>query len=90
LHSIPLKKQQYSKAVDIWSLGCTIAELVTGKVLFPGQNYIQQIKLIIDTMGKPADMAFVTNPNAKKYLESLNNDPTVFHSSRTFAEYDFI
>jgi len=73
---IMLSSHEYSKAVDIWSLGCTIAELVTGKVLFPGQNYIQQIKLIIDTMGKPSEMAFVTNPNAKKYLDSLNSEPT--------------
>lgn len=65
----------------MWSLGCTIAELVTGKVLFPGQNYIQQIKLILDTLGKPADLSFVTNPNAKKYLESLKDEPSVIFTS---------
>ena len=54
-----------------------MAELVTGKVLFPGQNYIQQIKYIIETMGRPAEMKFVTNPNAKKYLETLKSEPTV-------------
>jgi len=38
---IMLSSQGYTKAVDIWSLGCTFAELMTFKVLFPGKNYIQ-------------------------------------------------
>ena len=38
---------RYGKAVDMWSFGCTMAELMTFKVLFPGKNYIQQMKFII-------------------------------------------
>lgn len=62
---------EYSAAVDMWSLGCTMAELMSGKILFKGDNYIQQIKLILDTCGKPEDLSFVTNPNAKKFLDTL-------------------
>lgn len=28
----------YSEKVDIWSLGCILAELFTGEPLFPGNN----------------------------------------------------
>lgn len=66
---------EYTTAVDMWSLGCTMAELIVGHVLFKGENYIQQIKLIIDILGKPKDMSFVTNANAKKFLESLPTEP---------------
>jgi len=66
---------EYSTAVDMWSLGCTMAELMTGQILFKGENYIQQIKLMMDTIGKPKDMSFVTNANAKKFLETLPEAP---------------
>jgi len=66
---------EYTAAVDLWSLGCTMAELMSGHILFKGENYIQQIKLIIDTLGKPQDMDFVTNTNAKKFLETLPDKP---------------
>lgn len=66
---------EYTTAVDLWSLGCTMGELMSGHILFKGENYIQQIKLIIDTLGKPKDMSFVTNSNAKKFLDSLPDDP---------------
>lgn len=38
---IMLSKNDYSNKVDVWSIGCTFAEMLTGKVLFPGQNYIE-------------------------------------------------
>ena len=37
----------YTKAVDIWSIGCLIAEMITGKALFPGNSSPKQWELII-------------------------------------------
>jgi serine/threonine-protein kinase PRP4 len=36
----------------MWSLGCTLFELYTGKILFPGRNNNEMIKLILQTKGK--------------------------------------
>jgi mitogen-activated protein kinase 1/3 len=33
---IMLSSHEYSKAVDVWSAGCSFAEIMTGNVLFPG------------------------------------------------------
>ncbi len=36
----------YATAVDIWSVGCVFAELLTMKPLFPGKSEIDQINRI--------------------------------------------
>ena len=41
----------YSTAVDIWSIGCIFAELVTKKPLFPGDSEIDQMFRIFRTLG---------------------------------------
>lgn len=68
---IMLSSHEYSKAVDIWSVGCTLAELLTKKILFKANNYIDQIKLIMKTLGKPgpSDLGFITNSNARKFVD---------------------
>ena len=48
-----LSSHEYTNAVDVWSIGCTFAEIVSKKVLFPGENYIDQVNLIIEKRGTP-------------------------------------
>lgn len=38
--------QEYSTAVDMWSVGCIFGELLTQKPLFPGKSEIDQINKI--------------------------------------------
>jgi mitogen-activated protein kinase 1/3 len=33
---VMLSSQAYKMSVDMWSIGCTFAEVLTGKILFPG------------------------------------------------------
>lgn len=40
---IILGSRHYSKAIDIWSFGCLVAETFTGKPLFPGNSTLNQI-----------------------------------------------
>lgn len=37
---IMLSSHEYSTAVDIWSIGCILAELLTRKVVFNANNYM--------------------------------------------------
>ena len=70
---IMLSSHHYSKKIDVWSVGCSFAELLTKKFLFPGENYIAQIKLIIEALGSPSedDLNFISNDSAKKYVRDL-------------------
>ncbi|KAL6279086.1 hypothetical protein ACE6H2_015967 [Prunus campanulata] len=43
----------YSTAVDIWSVGCIFAELVTKQALFPGDSELQQLLHIFRLLGTP-------------------------------------
>jgi mitogen-activated protein kinase 1/3 len=44
---------QYTPAIDIWSIGCIFAEVLTGKPLFPGKSIVHQLDLITDLLGTP-------------------------------------
>ncbi|KAM6179444.1 cyclin-dependent kinase-like 4 [Erethizon dorsatum] len=43
---------QYGSSVDIWAAGCVFAELLTGQPLWPGKSDVDQLYLIIRTLGK--------------------------------------
>lgn len=45
---------QYTPAIDIWSIGCIFAEILTGKPLFPGENTFDQLDLMTDLLGTPS------------------------------------
>eukprot|EP00033_Pygsuia_biforma_P002979 GCRY01003280.1.p1 GENE.GCRY01003280.1~~GCRY01003280.1.p1 ORF type:complete len:180 (-),score=40.28 GCRY01003280.1:278-817(-) len=42
----------YSYEIDVWSVACTLYELCTGKILFPGHDNNEMIKLIMEVKGK--------------------------------------
>ncbi|XP_026733180.1 cyclin-dependent kinase-like 1 isoform X2 [Trichoplusia ni] len=47
-------EHRYGPEVDIWAIGCLFAEMLTGDPLFPGDSDIDQLALIIKTVGKLA------------------------------------
>lgn len=39
--------QGYSKSIDIWSVGCILAEMLSNKPIFPGKHYLDQLNHIL-------------------------------------------
>lgn len=50
---------KYNEAIDIWSIGCVLGELLLGKPLFQGTNNFNQLDIIMDTLGCPEDLSWV-------------------------------
>lgn len=50
---ILLGSTSYTKAVDMWSIGCILAELLLGKALFSGSSTINQLEKIVELLGYP-------------------------------------
>jgi glycogen synthase kinase 3 beta len=44
---------EYTSKIDIWSMGCVMAELLLGNPLFAGENNVDQLIEIIKVMGTP-------------------------------------
>ena len=39
-----LSCDEYGPSIDVWSVGCIMAELLGRKPLFPGKDYIEQAR----------------------------------------------
>jgi serine/threonine protein kinase len=66
----------YDQSIDIWSFGCTIAELLLGQHLFPGTTDIHQLELIFSVLGCPVKLPLCS----KTFGLKLANFPTTFNS----------
>jgi len=71
----------YDVKIDVWSVGCILAELHGRKPLFPGDDYIKQMNLIFGVLGTPTedDYEFISNDKALDYIKGLKKkDPVPF------------
>ncbi|CEF61736.1 Cyclin-dependent kinase-like 1 [Strongyloides ratti] len=55
---------EYGISVDIWAIGCVLAEMVTGDAIWPGRSDVDQLFLIIQTLG----------PLLPRYEQIYNNN----------------
>ncbi|KAL3631495.1 Mitogen-activated protein kinase 19 [Castilleja foliolosa] len=70
---------RYTPAIDIWSIGCIFAEVLTGKPLFPGKSVVHQLDLITDFLGTPSTdtISGVRNEKARKYLMDMRKKRSI-------------
>jgi hypothetical protein len=54
-------------------VGCILAELLGRRPLFPGKDYIDQLKLIVKALGPPSedDLTFINSGKARAYIRAL-------------------
>ncbi|KAJ6570725.1 CMGC/MAPK protein kinase [Mycena sp. CBHHK59/15] len=74
---IMLSFKMYTKAIDIWAVGCILAELLSGVPLFPGRDYGHQLNLILDVTGSPGldEVNAITSKRSRDYLLMLPKRP---------------
>jgi len=79
---IMLACHEYSYPIDVWSVGCIFAELILRKPYFPGDDYIDQLTIISEKLGKlpEGDLDFVTSDKAKRFMRKLPNKVPVHFS----------
>jgi len=70
---IMLSFYNYTKAIDVWSVGCILAELLGGKPFLKGDSPFDQLNQILRVLGTPSEetLAWVGSTRAKEYLQSL-------------------
>lgn len=70
---IMLNWMRYNKTVDIWSVGCIMAEMLTSRTLFPGKDHIDQLLRIMTLCGTPDTdfMKKITSEEARNYVKTL-------------------
>ncbi|XP_073972238.1 mitogen-activated protein kinase 15-like isoform X2 [Rhodnius prolixus] len=68
---ILLGNKKYTRAIDLWSVGCILAEMVRGIPLFPGSSTINQLELVLSAIPEPTikDINEVCTGVSKKILE---------------------
>jgi len=70
---ILLGSSQYTTGVDMWSIGCILAEMLTGKPAFPGSSTMNQLDRVLELTDKPSleDIRAMKSPFAATMLEAL-------------------
>jgi len=59
--------------VDVWSVGCILAELLGGKPFFKGRDYVDQLNQILHYLGTPNEetLSRIGSPRAQDYVRNL-------------------
>ncbi|KNE70323.1 CMGC/DYRK/YAK protein kinase [Allomyces macrogynus ATCC 38327] len=79
----------YTNAIDMWSLGCIVAELFLGLPLFPGTSEYNQVSRIVDMLGMPPTYMIEVGKNAKAFFVKIADSTPAAgpHAPRTPAVY---
>ncbi|XP_072936790.1 dual specificity tyrosine-phosphorylation-regulated kinase 2 isoform X1 [Epargyreus clarus] len=71
---------QYGTPIDMWSMGCILAELHTGYPLFPGENEAEQLACIMELLGPPPPDLLLHATRKRLFFDSKGSPRTVTNS----------
>ncbi|KAF8059424.1 erkB [Scenedesmus sp. PABB004] len=71
---ILLGSTRYTFGVDMWSSGCILGELLSGRPIFPGSSTMNQLDRIMELTGRPCqeDLDAIQSPFAATMMESCS------------------
>uniref|UniRef100_A0AC35GB00 Protein kinase domain-containing protein n=1 Tax=Panagrolaimus sp. PS1159 TaxID=55785 RepID=A0AC35GB00_9BILA len=61
---------KYGMPMDMWSFGITLAELLTGYPLLPGEDENDQLALIVELLGMPPTKIINNAKRARDFFSS--------------------
>lgn len=64
----------YSTAIDMWSLGCILAELYTGYPLFAGESEADQLACIMEVLGLPSHAMLLQARRRRHFFTESTSD----------------
>lgn len=66
-----VQEKYYTAKIDVWSVGCILAEMVGRRPFFPGKDYVDQLICVLKVTGTPSkeDMKELGSDDARQFLE---------------------
>ncbi|CAB3384521.1 Hypothetical predicted protein [Cloeon dipterum] len=70
----------YGTPIDMWSLGCILAELYTGYPLFPGENEMEQLACVMEILGLPPKSVLAAATRRRLFFDSKGQPRCITNS----------
>ncbi|CAD5221648.1 unnamed protein product [Bursaphelenchus xylophilus] len=77
----------FKESIDMWSLGCVIAELFLGWPLYPGASEYDQIRFIVQTQGLPPQQMLENATKTNRFFRQIRN-PTPYWRLKDPGEFE--
>ncbi|XP_063312444.1 homeodomain-interacting protein kinase 2-like [Pelobates fuscus] len=78
----------FDEAIDMWSLGCIVAELIIGCPLYPGASEYDQIRYITETQGLPPGNMLDTGAKTELYFQRIGHSQHLSWILKSMMRYE--